>query len=209
MPDALIWPGVVVICVVIVGIAALFILRPAFMKLLGRTSKVGKDGISFESPQERGSDGKPAQLSFPELMKAPISATVLAREDYLKDQIHSLNLQNNEEKISVLIRIAASSRVEMEYNNISNLIYGSQLTALIKLSSTSQSIPLSNFEPIFEQAKNQFPAMYEKRSFEEWFRFLASFNLVMQKESNIEITQYGSDFLKYLVDARLAYERIG
>lgn len=209
--DVLIWPAVVVICAIVVGIPALFIFRTPISQLMGRISKAGKEGVSFiESPQERGSENKPALLPFPELMKEPISATILAREDYLKEQIHShLNLQSNEEKITVLIRIATRSRIELEFNNISNLIYGSQLTVLVRLSSTPHSIPLPNFEPIFEQAKTQFPAMYEKRSFDEWFRFLPSQNLVTQKENNIEITQYGSDFLKYLVDARLAYERIG
>src|ERR1700674_5483675 len=104
MFDALIWPGVVVICV----ITAFLVFRPAWMNLIGRISKASKDGVSFEGPQERGSNNKLAPLSFPELMKAPISATVLGREDYLKDQLHSLNLQNDKEKIDVLVRIAAS-----------------------------------------------------------------------------------------------------
>jgi hypothetical protein len=208
MPDALIWPAVAIICAIVLGIAALFLLRPALMRLIDRISKAGKDGVSFEGSQERG-EVKPPALSFPELMKEPIYASILAREDYLKEQIHLLNLQNSEEKMSVLTRIAARSRVEMEFNNLSNIIYGSQVAVLVQLSSTHTSIPLSKFESIYDQAKDKFQAMYEKRSFEEWFRFLTNNNLVVQRETNIEITQYGSDFLKYLVDARLAYERIG
>lgn len=118
MLDALIWPGAVVICVIALGGPALFIFRQPITRLFDRISKADKTGVSFENPQERGGDNKPSALPFPELMKAPISATVLAREDYLKKQLQEFNLQNDTEKISVLIRVAATSRIEAEFNNM-------------------------------------------------------------------------------------------
>lgn len=209
MPDFLIWPAVVVVCIVILGIAALFILRPAFAKLVGRTSKVGKDGISFESSQERGSDNKPVLLSFPDLMKAPISATVLGREDYLKDQLHSLNLQNDKEKIEVLVRIAASARIEKEFSDIAHTIFGSQLDLLVQLSGTPSGFQIERAESIFKQAQETYPDTHKNRTIEEWLKFIISNNLITIENNKIDITRYGSDFLKFLVDARLAYQRHG
>jgi hypothetical protein len=54
MPDALIWPAVAVICILILGTITLFLLRPALLHLVDRTKKVGKDGLTFERPQEGG-----------------------------------------------------------------------------------------------------------------------------------------------------------
>jgi hypothetical protein len=101
MPDFLIWPAVTVVCTIVLGIPALFIFRAPLTRLIDRISKAGRGGVSFERPQE-GGEIKSVTLPFPELMKGPISTTVLAREVYLKDQLHNLNLQNDEEKFSVL-----------------------------------------------------------------------------------------------------------
>ena len=54
MPDALIWPVVALVCIVTIGIVALFVFRPAFTRLIDRTSKAGKDGVTFERHQEGG-----------------------------------------------------------------------------------------------------------------------------------------------------------
>lgn len=208
MPDALIWPAVAVICIIILGTLALFLLRPALLRLVDRTKKVGKDGLTFERPQE---GGKPevALLSFDELMKFPITASVLDREKYLKTYIQTLNLKSDSEKIDVLIRTLSYSRLEVEFNNISHFIFGSQINLLIRLSGISQSLSLPQAETIFNQAKDKFPTAHETRTVNDWLNYLITHNLITQTPEGINITQYGKDFLKHLVDTNQAYERYG
>lgn len=203
MLEALIWPGVVVICV----IAALLILRSAFMGLIGRVSKAGKDGVSFDRPQERSDPH--VELSFDVLMKLPISATVLEREKLIKEQLQTFGLKDDAEKIGLLTRTLAITRIESEFNNIAYVIFGSQVSLLIQLTSTSRGLPLSIAQELFNKAQADFPYIYEERSFEDWFNYLQSSNLLTHKDSKIDITQTGTDFLKHLVDARLTYERKG
>jgi len=202
--DSLIWPSVVVI----IGIAAILILRPAFMRLIDRTSKVGKNGLTFERPQEGGKP-EPTPLSFDELMKLPITASILDREKHIKTYLQTLNLKDDGEKIDVLIRSLSFSRLEVEFNNISNTIFGSQINLLIRLSGTSQGLNLPQAETIFKQAKDNFPAAHENRTLNEWLNYLLTHKLIIQTAERIDITQYGADFLKHLVDARQAYERYG
>jgi hypothetical protein len=208
MPDALIWPTVAVICIIILGTLALFLLRPALLRLVDRTKKVGKDGLTFDRPQEGGKPESPL-LSFDELMKLPITASVLDREKYLKTYIQTLNLKSDSEKIDVLIRTLSFSRLEIEFNNISYFIFGSQINLLIRLSGTSQGLSLPQAETIFNQAKDNFPAAHENRTLNEWLNYLVTHKLIIQTAERIDITQYGADFLKHLVDARQAYERYG
>ncbi len=206
--EVLIWPAVVVVLAIVLGIVALIVLRPALMRLIDRISKAGKDGVSFsEHTQERGEIQTP--LSFVDLMEYPISATALEREKIIKEQLQTFDLKSNDEKIAVLVRSLATTRIEMEFNNISNIIFGSQVTLLVQLSSTTRSIPLTNAEEIYRQALNAFPSMYENRTFNDWLDYLLTHNLVVRKDEKIDITQAGTDFLKHLVDARLAYERVG
>lgn len=208
MPDALIWPIVAVICIIILGTIALFLLRPALLRLIDRTKKVGKDGLTFERPQE---GGKPetALLSFDELMKLPITASILDREKHIKTYLQTFNLKTDSEKIDVLIRSLSFSRLEIEFNNISNTIFGSQVNLLNRLSGTSQGLTLPQAEPIFNQAKENFPAAYENRTLNDWLNYLITNNLVIQTTEKINITQYGKDFLKHLIDANQVYERYG
>jgi hypothetical protein len=208
MPDALIWPAVAVICIVILGILALFLLRPALLRLVDRTKKVGKDGLTFERPQE---GGKPetALLSFDSLMKLPITATVLDREKTTETTFQSFNLRDEKEKISVLIRALATTQVTLEFNNIANTIFGSQINLLIHLSGTTHGISLAQAEAMFKQAQDKFPELHGKRTINEWLNYLIAQNLITQTIERIDITQYGKDFLKHLVDTRQAYERYG
>jgi len=208
MPDALIWPAAAVICIIILGTLALFLLRPALLRLVDRTKKVGKDGLTFERPQEGGKPETPL-LSFDELMKLPITASVLDREKSIKTNLQTFNLKDDIEKIEVLTRALANSRVEIEFNNISYVIFGSQINLLIRLAGTTQGISLAQAETIFKQAQDNFPALHETRTLNEWLNYLIANKLVIRSDEKIDITQYGTDFLKHLVDARLAYERYG
>lgn len=209
MIDSLIWPGVVVVCVIVLGIAAFLIFRPAWMILIGKISKAGKDGIAFEGSQERRSDSSPMQLSFPELMKMPISATVLERERNIKNQLHDLNLQNDNEKIEALIRITATARIETEFTNIAHTIFGSQVDLLVQLAGTPQGSTMSHAEAIFKQAQELYPDIHNDRTLDIWLRYLLSNNLIAVENNKIDITRVGGDFLKFLVDARIAYPRKG
>ena len=202
--DSFVWP----LAIIIISIAAILILRPAFIRLIDRISKADKRGITFDRPQERG-NLQTTLLSFDELMKLPISASVLEREKIIKINLQKFNLKDDTEKIEVLVRSFAISRLEIEFNNISNAIFGSQIYLLIQLSSTTQGMTLTQAEIIFIQAKDRFPALHENRTLIEWLNYLIVHNLIIRTDEKIDITQYGTDFLKYLIDARLAYERHG
>jgi hypothetical protein len=106
-------------------------------------------------------------------------------------------------------RIAASSRVEMEFNNIAHIIFGSQLDLIVQLVGTPSGLPVNRAESIFKQAQEKYPDLHSSRNLDDWLKFLISNNLIAVQYDKIDITQYGSDFLKYLVDARLAYQRLG
>jgi len=97
----------------------------------------------------------------------------------------------------------------LEFNDIANKIFGSQLNILIHLSGTHNGITLNQAESIFNQAKIEFPELHGNREFEGWLMYLQANNLIASFENKIDITQFGADFLKYLVDARMAYNRYG
>lgn len=114
---------------IVTGLVAAFALvlfyKPISAKI-GSISRAGKDGITFERPQEIG-EVRPALVSFTDLMKEPVSASILEREKTVQSQLQAFNLKNEEEKISVLARALATTRIALEFNNIANTIFGSQV----------------------------------------------------------------------------------
>lgn len=204
MPDFLIWPAVTLI----LGFVAMLLFKPAIDRKIAGITHASKDSLTFERPQEVG-EVKSALLSFADLMKEPISASILEREKTVQSQLQAFNLKNEDEKISVLARALATTRVALEFNNIANTIFGSQITLLVQLSGTHSGITKNQAEVIFEQAKTQFPELHGDRKLDDWLVYLRSSNLINLTENKIDITQFGTDFLKHLVDSRMAYDRYG
>jgi len=210
MLDALIWPAVAVICIIVLGIVALILLRPALLRLIDRTSRAGKDGFTFERTQEGGgAEPDIPLLSFDELMKQPISASVLDRERHIKTNLQDFKLKTDNEKIDILVRSLANSRLELEFNKIAYLVFGSQISLLIRLSSSSQGLHVTQAEIIFNQAKDKYPDFHTNRSLNDWLGYLLATNLINQTTEGINITQYGKDFLKHLIDTNQTHERYG
>ncbi|MBI4618634.1 MAG: hypothetical protein HY739_00465 [Desulfobacterales bacterium] len=202
--DIFIWPLVVIV----ISFIAMIIFRSALSRLIDRVSKASKNGISFDRGQERGIPETPP-LSFDDLMKLPITASILDREKYLKTYIETLKLKSDSEKTDVLIRFLSFSRLEVEFNNISYHIFGSQVGLLNHLSGNLYGLTLAQIEPIYNLAKETYPSSYEDRTLNDWLNYLITNNLIIQNNDRIIITQYGKDFLKHLIDTNQVYERYG
>ncbi|MDL1860730.1 hypothetical protein FBR04_06835 [Betaproteobacteria bacterium PRO7] len=142
-------------------------------------------------------------------MRQPISATVLEREKLIAGRIAALHLKTDAECIALLKRAVASVNIDLEYTRIAHIIFGSQLNFLVQLAGTRSGLPKTSAQAAYSSAATQFPELYRERSFEDWLGYLLASGLVKVEGEQIDITQYGSDFLKYLVDARLAYDRHG
>ena len=141
-------------------------------------------------------------------MKHPVSASVLQREQAIQNEIAQLKL-TDQEKYAVLARGVALTRIEFEFNSAAHLIFGSQISLLMQLSGTFQGLLRQQAEAIYVEAQKAFSELHGERKFEDWFNYLYATNLVSVNGERIDITPYGTDFLKYLVEARLTYNRHG
>lgn len=204
MPEFLIWPVVALI----LGFVALLLFKPAIDRKISGIARAGKDGVSFEQPQQ-GGEVKPVLLPFVEIMKLPVSPSELEREQAIEKQLQSLGLGNDNEKIAVLTRVLANARVELELNRIAHSIFGSQVTLLVQLVGTSNGMSRQQAEVIFEQAQKSFPDLHNGKQFDNWFAYLHVSNLATHIDNQIDITQFGKDFLKFLIDSRMAHDRCG
>lgn len=204
MIEALAWPVVGLI----LGVVAILVFRGPLTQKIEGITRAGKDGLSFERPQD-AEQPTSETLSFEHLMNQPISASGLEREKQVTERLASLPLKTDAERIALLNRVVALVNVELEHTRIAYVIFGSQLGLLVRLAGTRSLLPRAEAEIIYRNAAAQFPELYKDRSFETWLAYLLGSSLIVAEADQIDITQYGLDFLKYLVDARLAYDRHG
>lgn len=203
MIDTMIWAGVVLI----LGIITLFMLRKTVIDKIASIARAGKDGVSFvQQPDRVPEPERSLLLCYVDIIHSPISASVINREQLIKNQIQHFS---DEEKISALMREFAKTRIDMEFQNISHLIFGSQYLLLERLTSSSLRVSLSQANDLFSTACEKFPEIHKDRTFEHWVGFLTAYSLIEINGDSVGITQYGKDFLKYLIDTNTSYNRVG
>lgn len=203
MTDIVNWP----IVTIVLGGIAILAFRPALSRLIDRLQSASKEGIQFERPQ--GNASTVLSLPFVEIMSLPLSPSAALREKVINDQLHTLPIQEPTQQATALIRVLAITRVNLEFTNIAFRIFGSQLTFLNHLSSFPQGITLSEATEVFRLAQSDFAEFHAHRTADEWLGYLMTTQLVAISESNVIITQYGRDFLKFLIDESLTFSRYG
>lgn len=191
----------------ILGLAAIFVFRADWKSLLKRVSRLGKDGAAFDGAQpQESTEQKLEQPAFAELMRHPVSASVLRREELIRTEMAHFN---EPEKVQVLQRAVAMSRVELDFTRVSNIIFGTQLALMVRLAGSTQGLTRAQAEEAFAQAQKAWPTSHADRTVDEWMAFLVTHGLIEVLTDRIELTAWGADFLKFLVDARLAHDRPG
>lgn len=193
----------------VVSVIALVIFYKPIVRLIDRISGASKDGISFERLQEGADDTQPPILPFDELMKLPMSPTAIDREKFIENKVKEFGFKTEVEKTAAMVRLFTIARIEFEFNNIAHGIFGSQVLLLVQISGTRTGLTKPEAAAIFEQAQRTYPDLHGGKRFDDWFAFIIDNNLVKFNEDRIDITQYGKDFLKHLVDTRQAHQRYG
>lgn len=174
--------------------------------LLNRMTGAGKDGVKFVSDQQPVNSGA---LTFVDLMKLPVMKSVTEREPTIQAQFDKFHLKSEGEKVTTLIRALTSANVEAEFYRAAIYIFGSQLSLLVSLAGSSNGISLDDAKAQFSHAKALHPQLHTNRTYEEWVAFLETSYFVFYQDSRLQLSTLGADFMKFLIDKKLAYTRNG
>lgn len=199
------WPA----ALVILSIVGMFIFRSPLSGLIGRIRSANREGISFDHAQERREIEAPPLHPIEALTQQPRTTTVIERERLIQNQLPEFHCRSDSDKISLLILALANSQIAREFDNAANIIFASQQGFLNHLAGSPGGVPRSVAEAYFHNAQRAFPKIHANTTVDDWLKFISINGLIEQKSTNIHLTQRGADFLKYLIDARLLYERYG
>lgn len=191
----LVWPVVVLI----LGLAALFLFKQPFSRLIDRTQKVGKLGLETSQTIQTAS----AQASVSkadELLKIFDNSLLVKQETEIRTWLDKANLPSGGERERVLIRFLAGGALVMLFEKIYSIIWGSQIGALEFLNSSGPTgAELDSLRSWFLQGAANEPQLYAGDTFERWLSFLESYSLIAKAGNNFVITLEGREFLKYII----------
>jgi hypothetical protein len=121
------------------------------------------------------------------------------REEQKKEAVQQLLLAIGD-SIKVLIKHLAATRVLLEFEQIHNLIFGSQIFLLKKLNEVAgQGKPVEFVATHFEHVKGLFPEQLSEWSLEQYLAFLIGRLLVTTKGNVFHITNLGVEYLTWMV----------
>jgi hypothetical protein len=184
---AIAWPSS------ILGVAFLF--RHELRKLVPRVKRVGPTGVEFDAERQLA-----VGASFEGLREFPGNVRTRAISRIEIDLHKQIGVIDEGQRVDLLIRQLAQSRLETHFERVYRNIFGSQISGL-KLLSTQNAgqVAREGAKQWFEdEVKSKFPDFYKDTSFETWLQFLINMLLVESTPDSVTITEIGRDYLTYM-----------
>jgi len=193
--DIIIWPAVVLAF----GITALIIFKNPLTRLIDRTEKVTKKGIQTKKIQDQNIERPNSKLD--EFMKNFDNQFLLELERNIDASLKELNLRDSNDREKYLRRLLAQVLAVLTFEKIYFSIYNSQIQTLEYLNENrALKNTLDSVKKFYENAVKDYPTYYEDYSFDNWLKYLTSYELIQKDQFDIEITLRGKEFLKYMID---------
>jgi len=194
--NALDWPHLVFL------FAMLFILlfRKPLLGLISRITSIDKSGIkALQAPEAQREEQKKEAVQ--QLLLAIGDSIVLRDiESRIKVDLTKRGLETDGDTNKVLIKYLAASNILLEFEQIHNLIFGSQIFLLKKLNEVGgQGKPAEFVASHFEHVRGLFSEQLGSWSLEQYLSFLLGRSLITTKGNIFHITNLGVEYLIWMI----------
>jgi hypothetical protein len=188
------WPLVSLIFALIF----IFVFKKAIREFIGKIKSVGKEGLKTESSQTTEVEEKRKQ-AVEELMKFGDSNVTHELESYIFKDLKQQGLNTDSDTVKVLIRHLAATQLALDFEQIYNIIFGSQIFLLRKLNEAAGTgLNIDIIKTHFKYVQGLFDEQLNNWTMEQYLSFLFRKTLITVKDNNYHITIKGVDFLVWL-----------
>ncbi|MGR3303296.1 MAG: hypothetical protein ACUZ8I_12445 [Candidatus Scalindua sp.] len=125
------------------------------------------------------------------------SRSIITYENSIREDLNDLSIEESKQ-IEILIKALASTQGTLYYEGIHSVIWGSQLSLLHHLNTTSKGSSLEVLKVFYDGGAARDPNLYHNYSFEQYLEYLTANNLIEKRDNRYLITQPGIDYLGYL-----------
>tara|TARA_R110000868_G_scaffold411644_1_gene706670 strand:- start:3109 stop:3735 length:627 start_codon:yes stop_codon:yes gene_type:complete len=183
----------------IFALVFIFAFRQPLSDLIRRVTSISKDGLTAGAPPEAQREQEHETVQ--QLLDVIGSSIVIEDlENRIKTELTAKNLSAEGNSIRVLIRHLAGTQLLLSFEQIHNLIFGSQIFLLKKLNEvTGQGRPSLFVYNHIEHIKNLYPDALHDWSSDQYLAFLYIRSLIVRHDEQIHITNLGVEYLTWLV----------
>lgn len=187
----------------------LLLFRSQLAGLISRVTSIGKEGVKT-SPTPEAQREKLKTEAVQELLLAIGDSIVLRDvEGRIKAELTTRGLETEGDTVKVLIKHFAATKILLEFEQVHNLILGSQIFLLRKLNEvTGQGQKREAVVGHFEHVREMFKTDLGDWSFEQYMAFLLGRALVTLDNETYHITNLGVEYLTWIVRSGRSENRL-
>jgi uncharacterized membrane protein len=127
------------------------------------------------------------------------SPTITDFEDNIKRVLVDRGLDVTGETVKVLLRHLAGTQLILAFEKTHSIIFGSQLYLLKQLNSSPEGISEENVSQFFGKVKLQFIETLKNWTVENYLSYLYSNLLITKTDNTIYLTNFGVEYLTWIV----------
>lgn len=192
--ESLDWPHISLIF----GVIFLFMFRTQIGDFIKRVRSVGKGGVTTDTEifqQEQNKD-KSSFLQHIEIEKSILLNEI---EKDISEDLESRELESESDKIKVLVRNLAITRINLDHEQTYNMIFGSQIFLLKKLNESAGVGRSKDYViKFFGSVKDSYEEEFSDWELNQYLAFLSARSLITIKEDNYHISNKGQDFVIWM-----------
>ena len=160
--------------------------------------KYGSAELQTESPSQKPVDTTAS--SAEKLMKALDSPALQEAEGFINKALEDADVKEGPEREKLLIRYLAATTLALAFERINSAIWGSQIYILEHLNANRSGALKDDVKTLYyDTAAAKWPPSFTNYSYDAYLGFMKNSNLVLEREGCLLITQFGVEFLQYLV----------
>ncbi len=184
----------------IFAVIFIFVFKRPLSSFIARVKSIDKSGVKTSAtPEAQREEGKKEAVQ--ELLDAIGTSIVLKDlEDRIKSDLHKRGLETKGDTITVLIKHIAGTKMLLGFEQIHNLIFGSQIFLLKKLNEVAgQGKPREFIKSHYQAAQELFSEQLGSWVLDQYLSFLLDRLLITIDDNTYHITHFGVEYLTWIV----------
>ena len=183
----------------IFALVFIVIFKQPLSELIRRTTKIGKEGLTAgpaPEAQREKSDPEAVQQLLDVIGNSIVITDIESR---VRTELTNKGFNTDGNTVKILIRHLAGTQLLLSFEQIHNLIFGSQIFLLKKLNEVAgQGRPLAFVNDHIDHVKSIYPSELAEWTYDQYLDFLYSRLLIVRHGDQIHITNNGVEYLTWV-----------
>ncbi len=176
-----------------------FLFRGPLAALISRITSIDKSGVKAVPAPEAQREKRKTEAVQELLLAVGDSIVLRDIEGRIRSDLDERDLETDTDTAKVLIKYLGAARILLEFEQIHNLIFGTQIYLLKRLNEVvGQGEACDHVTTYFESIKERFEDEFANWSLDEYMTFLCNRALVTVEADKYHITNLGVEYLTWI-----------